>query len=142
MDSQTSVSPIRIMIVDDHPNTARMLARVLSKFDEDVDILTASSGEDAIERIGDEGLDILITDYMMPGMNGLELIEKLSTNQKPTHTILITAYDTPALASSAQNMKVTDYLVKPVQPEKIHSLVSEIINQLHKTRKHYLEKTP
>jgi len=129
------------MIVDDHPNTARMLARVLSKFDSNVDVLTASSGEDAITKMGDLALDILITDFMMPGMNGLELIENIPTNQKPTHTILITAYDTPTLATSAQNMKVTNYLVKPVLPEKIHTIVSEIIESLHKSRENKLEQT-
>ncbi len=107
-----------------------MLARVLSKFDSPVEIITASGGEEALKMIGDQGVDILITDFMMPGVNGLELIERLKGSQKPAHIILITAYDTPGLAVSARRLNVQDYLVKPVQPEKIRGIVGKVIDEL------------
>jgi DNA-binding response OmpR family regulator len=130
MDLAKKVTPVKLLIVDDHPNTAAMLARVLSKFDTPVDITTASGGEEALKMIGDQGVDILITDFMMPGVNGLELIEKLRGSQKSAHIILITAYDTPDLAVSAQRLNVQDYLVKPVQPEKIRGIVGKVIDGL------------
>jgi CheY-like chemotaxis protein len=130
MDVMKKVDPVKLLIVDDHPNTAAMLARVLSKFDTPVDITTASGGEEALEMIGDQSVDILITDFMMPGVNGLELIEKLTGPQKPAHIILITAYDTPGLALTARKLNVQDYLVKPVQPEKIRGLVGKAIDGL------------
>jgi signal transduction histidine kinase/DNA-binding response OmpR family regulator len=138
-DALDSSNPIRILIVDDHPNTAAMLARVLSRFDSPVEVITASSGEDALEKIGDQVVDILITDFMMPGLNGLELIEKLKGEQKPAHTILITAYDTPGLAITARRLNVQDYLVKPVQPEKIRSIVSKVIDELRPQAKTIVE---
>ena len=67
---------------------------------------------------------------MMPGVNGLELIEKLKGPQKPAHIILITAYDTPGLAITARKLNIQDYLVKPVQPEKIRGLVGKAIDGL------------
>lgn len=134
MDSN-EISSVRILIVDDHPNTATMLARVLSKFDSPVEVITASSGEDALQKIGDQVVDILITDFMMPGLNGLELIEKLTGDQKPTHTILITAYDTPGLAITARRLNVQDYLVKPVQPEKIRGIVARVIEEIRPAKK-------
>jgi two-component system, sensor histidine kinase and response regulator len=130
MDISKKVDPIKLIVVDDHPNTAAMLARVLSKFDTPVEIKTASGGEEALEIIGDQGVDILITDFMMPGMNGLELIESLTGSQKPAHIILITAYDTPGLEISARKLNVQDYLVKPVQPENIRGLVGKAIDGL------------
>ena len=132
---QITIRPVKIVIVDDHPNTATMLARVLSRFDTPVDVITANSGEDALNKIGDQMIDILITDFMMPGMNGLELIEKLKGDQKPSHTILITAYDTPGLAITVRRLNVHDYLVKPVQPEKIRSIVSKVIEEIRPTNK-------
>jgi signal transduction histidine kinase/DNA-binding response OmpR family regulator len=123
-------TPARILIVDDHPNTAAMLARVLSKFDTPVDVMTASSGEDALQKIGDSLVDVLITDFMMPGMNGLELIEKFKGGREPAHTILITAYDTPGLALTARRLKVQDYLVKPVQPDKIREIVAGVLSEI------------
>jgi signal transduction histidine kinase/DNA-binding response OmpR family regulator len=134
-DAVDTENPVRIMIVDDHPNTATMLARVLSKFETLVEVITASSGEDALAKIGDQVMDILITDFMMPGLNGLELIEKLKSEQRPTHTILITAYDTPGLAITARRLNVQDYLVKPVQPDKIRGIVSRVIEEIRPVRK-------
>ena len=96
--SDLNPQPARVLIVDDHPNTAEMLARVIRKLETPVEVLTASSGEDALQQLGDDVADILITDFMMPGMSGLELIEKLQDGRKPAHTILITAYDTPGLS--------------------------------------------
>jgi CheY-like chemotaxis protein len=130
MNEAKKVDPVKLLIVDDHPNTAAMLARVLSNFDTPVEITTASGGEEALEMIGDQNVDILITDFMMPGVNGLELIEKLKGSQKPAHIILITAYDTPNLESTARKLNVQDYLVKPVQPEKIRGLVGKAIEGL------------
>jgi len=130
MDVGKKVNPVKLLIVDDHPNTAAMLARVLSRFDTPVDITTAAGGEEALRMIGDQGVDILITDFMMPGVNGLELIERLKGPQKPAHIILITAYDTPGLAVSAHRLNVQDYLVKPVQPEKIRGIVGKAIDSL------------
>ena len=130
MTVATPMDPIRIVIVDDHPNTASMLARVLMKVDSPVEVITASGAEEALHRIGDQGVDILITDFMMPGINGLEFIEMLSAEKKPEHVILITAYDTPGLAVSAKRLQVKDYLVKPVQPDKIREVVKKAIAEL------------
>jgi len=132
-DLEESINPVNILIVDDHPNTANMLARVLSNMEKPVDVVTAASGEDALSKIGNKDVDILITDFMMPGLNGLELIEKINEEQKPAHTILITAYDTPGLSISARRLEVQDYLVKPVQPEKIHDIVRKVLEDLSPT---------
>lgn len=132
MNSQitSNLPPARIMIVDDHPNTAAMLARVLGKFETPVEVLTACSGEEAMDLIGETLIDILITDFMMAGMNGLDLIEKLRGERQPSHTILITAYDTPGLKISAKQLKINDYLVKPVQPEKIREIVGRVLKEI------------
>jgi len=125
-----SIKPARILIVDDHPNTAAMLARVLSRFDTPVEVLTAHSGEEALQLVGDTYVDILITDFMMSGINGLELVEKIGKEQPPTHTILITAYDSPGLAITAKQLKIQDYLVKPVQPDKIRDIVAKVLREI------------
>jgi len=134
MESSGSVqarSVARILVVDDHPNTASMLARALGNFQRPVEVLTARSGHEALDIIGDGVVDVLITDFMMPGINGLELIEKLQGGREPAHIILITAYDSPGLAATAKRLKVNDYLVKPVQPEKIRGIVSQVLDGLH-----------
>jgi len=120
----------RVLIVDDHPNTAAMLARVIRKIGPQVEVITASSGEDALQQLGTGITDVLITDFMMPGMSGLELIEKLKDGRKPAHTILITAYNTPGLATTAKRLEIQNYLVKPVDPEKIREIVTTVLDEV------------
>jgi len=125
----------RVMIVDDHPNTASMLARVLKKLEIPTEVLTANSGEEALQSIGENPLDVLITDFIMPGMSGLELIEKLKRDDRePGHVILMTAYDIPGLVMTTRQLKVQDYLVKPVDPDKIRSIVDKALKQMHPNR--------
>jgi signal transduction histidine kinase/DNA-binding response OmpR family regulator len=107
-----------------------MLARVIRKLDTPVEVLTASSGEDALQQLGDGVADVLITDFMMPGMSGLELIEKLQEGRKPAHTILMTAYDTPGLSITIRRLDIQDYLVKPVDPERIRDIVAKAIKEI------------
>jgi DNA-binding response OmpR family regulator len=139
METQEALNPVRILIVDDHPNTASMLARVLARFDTPVEVITAASGEEALATIDRQTVDVLITDFMMPGLNGLELIERLKGEKKPAHIILITAYDTPGLALTARRLNVQDYLVKPVQPEKIRLIVGAVIEELRPRQKAAVE---
>ncbi len=123
-------APARILIVDDHPNTASMLARALGQFQTPAQVLTARNGQEALDQVAQGSIDVLITDFMMPGMNGLELIERLQGEKRLAHIILITAYDSPGLAATARRLKVNDYLVKPVQPERIRAIVREALDGL------------
>src|SRR5690242_14704848 len=99
-------SHVRILIVDDHPNTATTLARAISQLGAEIEVVSATSGKMALEQIGEDPVDLLITDMMMPDMNGLELIEKLQSHPggRPAYTILITAYDVPGLKESARRL--------------------------------------
>ncbi len=122
----------RIVIVDDHPNTASMLARVLKKLDTPAEILVANSGEEAIQLIGNQDVEVLITDFIMPGMSGLELVERLKKeDREPDHIILMTAYDMPGLTFTTRQLKIQDFLVKPVDPEKIRGIVEKVLKQLN-----------
>jgi signal transduction histidine kinase/DNA-binding response OmpR family regulator len=128
--AKAKTATARVLIVDDHPNTASMLARVIQKIGPQVEVITAFSGEDALQKLGNGIADVLITDFMMPGMSGLELIEKLRDGRKPAHTILITAYNTPGLSTTAKRLDIQDYLVKPVDPEKIREIVTKALDEI------------
>jgi len=118
-----------VLIVDDHPNTASMLARALERFDEDIIVTTAHSGEDAFKQIQENIVDVLITDFLLPGMSGLELIRKFrrDISTGPEYVILITAYGSSKLTEAVRYLQINDYLVKPISPEKIVYIVSQAI---------------
>ena len=123
-------TPSRILVVDDHPNAAFILARVLQGLGLNLDIITAHSGEEALLLVGEDPVHIVITDYLMSGMNGLELIEQLIARDcpPPNHTILITAYNTEGLALTAKHLHIDDYVTKPVDPDKLRQIVSKTLD--------------
>jgi signal transduction histidine kinase/DNA-binding response OmpR family regulator len=133
MDAQPDrqQAPARILIVDDHPNTASMLARVLGKMDVPVEVLTASSGEEALRIANDGRVDILITDYLMSGINGLDLIREMEEKDQVAYKILMTAYDPPNLKSMVDTLHIQNYLIKPVQPDKIREIILNALGELH-----------
>src|SRR5574339_673482 len=73
----SKLAPVHILVVDDHPNTATTLARALSQLGDGVSVISATNGKQALKYASDDTVDVLITDMMMPGMSGLELIEQL-----------------------------------------------------------------
>lgn len=133
----TSESPhidqVRILVVDDHPNTAATLARALAQLGPSVDVVSAASGREALEKVKSKGVDILFTDMIMPEMTGLELIEKMKNHPtgRPAYTYLVTAYDVPGLKVTAQRLKVNEVIVKPVRPERICQIATQAIDEMN-----------
>lgn len=130
---ETVNSPnLRILVVDDHPSTATTLARALSQISPNLDVISARSGENALILAQDKPVDFLITDMMMTGMNGLELIEKLQSHPagRPSFVMLVTAYDIPGLKITARRLHVNEIVIKPVRPERVCQLVSKAIEDM------------
>jgi signal transduction histidine kinase len=136
-------TPVKILVVDDHPNTATTLARALAQLGAGVNVVSATSGKEALKQVESEAADILITDMIMPEMTGLELIEKLYNHPsgRPTFSFLMTAYDVPGLKVTARRLKVKEVIVKPVHPERICQIVTQAIDELHQTRPANKERT-
>jgi signal transduction histidine kinase/DNA-binding response OmpR family regulator len=124
--------PVRILIVDDHPSMATTLARAVSQLGPKVEVVSATGGREALERVQGGAVDILITDMIMPEMNGLELVEKLQNHPggKPAYIILITAYDVPGLKETSRRLKVNEVIIKPVRPERICQIVSNAMKSM------------
>jgi CheY-like chemotaxis protein len=132
LNSPSSEVQVRILIVDDHPNTGATLARILEGVHVSAKILIALNGQEALSIVG-EGVDVLIVDYLMPDMTGLDLIERLRALpiRQPVRTILISAHHNAELVELSQRVQVDDYLVKPVYPKQIRSLVEGALHSLH-----------
>jgi signal transduction histidine kinase/DNA-binding response OmpR family regulator len=134
--TQPIITPTKILVVDDHPNAATMLARGIAQLGNRVDVTSATSGRQALEFVDKGAIDILFTDMIMPDMTGLELIEKLQNHPagRPTFTYLVTAFDVPGLKVTARRLKVKDVIIKPVHPERICQIVLQAINEMDHTR--------
>jgi DNA-binding NtrC family response regulator len=107
----------RILIVDDEPNLAFLLAENLVDLGPDYEIEICNSSADALALNKEKPFDLVITDLMMPEINGLTL-SKYLTQQKPEiKLILITAYGNEEIAIRAKNLGISSYITKPFDME-------------------------
>lgn len=132
----TAGARFKVLVVDDHPNTAQMLARAISGLGAHVEAVSATNGLEALQLSEDGAADILITDMMMPEMTGIELIELLNAQPglSPTIAFLLTAHDSPGLREIARRLNVKDVITKPVKPEWICQLISRTIDDLGRSK--------
>ncbi|HSK88089.1 MAG TPA: response regulator, partial [Anaerolineales bacterium] len=123
-------------MVDDHFGTATTLARAIAQLGPRIEVIPATSGHEALERVKHAAADILITDMIMPEMTGLELIEKLQNHPagRPTFTFLITAYEVPGLKVTANRLNVKEIFTKPVSPERICQTVMQSMEKITRAR--------
>jgi CheY-like chemotaxis protein len=135
-ESPSSTIPVRILVVDDHPSTANTLARAIAQVGPNIEVISATSGEMALEQTRDGAVDLVITDMVMSGMSGLELIKKLQDHPagRPAYTILITAYEVPGLKETARRLNINEVVIKPIRPERMCQLVGDALKEMgHKT---------
>jgi DNA-binding NtrC family response regulator len=116
----------RILIVDDEEGMLEVCAETLAHL-RDTEILIESQGTRAAQRITTESLDLLITDFRMPGVDGVELL-RLGREHDPNLAVLmLTAYPTVETAVEVMRLGAADYIVKPFQPEDLLALVRRIL---------------
>ena len=118
------MTPHSILIVDDEANQRLMVEQALRALAFDWTISTAASGQEALDSLELHQPDLIITDYHMPIMNGLELIARVRERQIPSRIILITAYSSPELYDAAQKLRVDHYLTKPVPLTLLRSIAT------------------
>jgi two-component system response regulator PilR (NtrC family) len=118
----------KILVVDDEINMLKLLCDLL-KEDDGYEVETASSGEEALEKIKKVIFDLIISDIKMPGMNGLELLEKIKTMDINAAVIFITGYGSVDSAVEAMKLGASDYIEKPFDILHFKNLVSQVLNE-------------
>jgi response regulator RpfG family c-di-GMP phosphodiesterase len=119
-----------ILAVDDEPANLRMIERLLRK---DYRVLTAASGEEALEILNHNTVDLIITDQRMPGMSGTELLrESLQTNPDATRIILTGFTDVEALIEAINSSRVYQFVSKPWDPLYLRSVIDRALNDHQK----------
>ncbi|MFN8566089.1 MAG: response regulator [Kouleothrix sp.] len=100
MPEQPARNPA-IILVEDEPDILIILHRLMRDLTGGYDIVTVNGGAQALAQIALRPVPLVITDYNMPGMNGLQLTDAIKET-RPTHVVLITAYATPELEKRAR----------------------------------------
>jgi len=116
-----------ILAVDDEPANLRMIERLFHK---DYHVITAESGEEALETLKNEEVHLIISDQRMPGMTGTELLKE-SLNMHPDAVkIILTGYsDTEAVIEAINRARVHKFVCKPWDPVQLRAIVADALSE-------------
>jgi two-component system response regulator HydG len=121
-----------ILIVDDVPDTLEILDRNLKQ--QGYQTFTASGAAEALEILNATPVDLVITDYKMPGVNGMDLIRHVRENFKDTEIMMITGYASIEGAVEAIKSGAEEYLSKPFTDEELLAAIQKPLEKLRQRR--------
>jgi len=116
-----------ILVVDDEKNIRLTVSQALEMSGVRVD--TAINGEEALSKLAGGGYAIMLLDLRMPGMSGMEVLEKVSRSHPEVRVIILTAYGTVDWAVQAMKLGAVDFLQKPFSPGEIRRLVDTVLRR-------------
>ncbi len=136
-DTKTCLS---ILVVDDDEGVRRTVSNYLRARKHNV--LLASRGEEALQALDGQVVDLVITDLKMPGMSGLEVLAEVKQRSHATEVIVITAYGDIESAVTAIKDGASDFLRKPVKVEELDAAISRTarVQQLQRQNERFRER--
>lgn len=119
----------RVLIVDDERHIGNLLAATLSKLGQEYLVDTVLTPHEALERIHTHTYDVVLTDYLMPKMNGLELSQIIRQVSPQSQIILMTAYSSESIRQLADEMRLDGFVDKPTSLNKIREIVRTAVEK-------------
>lgn len=119
----------RILVVDDEISVCKSIKMAIQNDQHDID--TALSGEEALKKNREETYDLVITDLMMPGISGLDLLKALLKQNPDTRVIMITGYPTIKTAVESVKFGAFDYIPKPFTPKDLRDIIARALKTKH-----------
>jgi two-component system response regulator (stage 0 sporulation protein F) len=120
----------RILIVDDEETILTVLKGSLRVLGPEYEVVTATSGDAALERLHQQTFDVVVTDYLMGGMDGLQLMEIIHSINPETRVIMLTAYGGNELEEETRRLQAYRYLSKPLEIHAFRQVVQEALGDL------------
>ena len=118
--------PIRVLLVDDSPEYIRALSRLLSGHVEIQIVGCAFSARDALEKLGQSAVDLVLMDIAMPETNGLQATRAIKARSDPPRVLLLTLYDGDEYRSAAQDACADGLVSKVASDDELLSLICEL----------------
>src|SRR5690349_2855532 len=118
----------RILVADDEPGIREFITDSL-ELDEHV-VVPAKDGREAAKLLDERGFDLVLTDLKMPGLDGMQLLRKVRSEQPEVEVIVMTAHGTVDNAVEAMKLGAFEYLQKPISgPDELRLLVSRAVER-------------
>lgn len=124
------VSSSTLLVVDDTPIIRGIISGILEPLGIQT-ILQAGNGQEAWDLLQDGKVDIVVADWMMPGVNGLELLRKMRSDKRfaATPFIMITGMPDKSVVVEAMKLQVTDFMVKPIESVQLRQKILRALGQ-------------
>lgn len=128
-----------VLVVDDEPDVLASVGRWLASAVAGVEVATASSGEEALRILGERRVDLILSDYDMPGLDGVLLLTQARQRAPRVPRVLMTAYADERVAIRAINEgDVERFLRKPLELGALSSLVEELLRERRRASEEHL----
>ncbi len=118
-----------IMVADDEQLERRVLTSILKKNVRVKEIIEAKNGKEALELNREFNPDIIIMDIKMPGINGIKALELIKNENPNKEIIMLTAYDDFEFVHKVLVLGGSDYIIKPIKPDKLIEIVDNIMDK-------------
>jgi len=127
MGLTTDLKTKKVLLIDDDRLIRKSLSYYFNK--RTLSFVPFENAEDALERLQGESFDIIVCDYMLPGMDGLEFFKRLEEMECRAMRILITAYPTIDIAAGAVRMGIHDFIQKPFDMKTLEGSLAALIKK-------------
>jgi len=125
MNLFTKLKEMKILLIDDDEWIRDSLSLFFEA--EGCNVLTFETAEEGMEAVKQQAYDIVISDYKLPGMDGLEFLRRVRENQPNAFEVLITAYANCEIVKEANEIGVKDIIPKPFTSEDVETSLARII---------------
>ncbi|MBN2390199.1 MAG: response regulator [Anaerolineae bacterium] len=123
------MSTQRILIVDDDPAVFLTLAASIERINPTYEVDTCENGAEALACLESHQYILLLTDYSMPGMSGIDLARVVREQSSDTHIIMMTAYGSDELRDQVVDLNLDAFVDKPFTVKKIREIISSILSR-------------
>ena len=139
-----TMTKIKILIVDDQIDAGEILKIKLQHMSSNYEVILVIDAFEALDMLRATPFDVLITDYIMPGMDGLELIESVRAISPATHVIIMSALQSNSMREILTEAEVDHFLPKPFRADDIHHIVDQVLNRVEtsRARAHHKASSP
>ncbi len=116
----------KVLVIDDDPVVGKSFQRVLDG-GKGYAVISAASGAEALDRLAREDYDVVYADIKMPGMDGLEVTERIKAKSPWLPVVIVTGYGSEANEARAKQLGVSAFLRKPLSPEMIEGSLQQAL---------------
>lgn len=120
---------MRVYIIDDNDTNLFLLEKIVARVDETVAVETFLDSAQALERCAQQMPDMVLVDYMMPGMDGHDVIERIRRMPDSANIpiVMVTAVDEYDVRQKALKLGATDFIAKPIEPQETRARLTNLL---------------